>query len=369
MYENTIQYSGNIPKYPPPLSTHQAHTSKASGHPSIQFVTFQSRLNQYLAARTACNHISHQHKAISQQHSYGSKIKLSDVTAEMSQCYELTDKLKIELNDLANAKDTLTDAQWNERIAIVEHKKVTLVNLTEKYNDQNVQENIKNALKRRKKKRENIKKRKRETMEMKRFQIEKRLRIHQKIDKYLEANAHKLLKERQRIDAEQRAEEILAGVKKRKTEARKYITLIDSLIELHHVRCVQKGSDEHSEKELKRQLALLQTMWTDAIQNYEQEEEQLRKFLKTQDQYIGEWRNVLFGCDESVAIGTNPFLKSENSIKELIRIRRSWDKCIVPKNDPFGSTIPLGWITPNKNSSEKWKIYRQNNDSDEILKD
>lgn len=57
-----------------------------------------------------------------------------------------------------------------------------------------------------------------------------------------------------------------------------------------------------------------------------------------------------------------------NITKNLILFsRKSWDQCIVPFDHPFGSSIPIGWVIPKINPSEKWATYRKDATATETL--
>lgn len=336
-----------IPNYPPPpLPFALSHDSTSNS----RIDTFKERFEQYLAAREAnIQSVGGGNKQIANEN-----LKLSDATAEVRQCYELMDQIKVESASLLSENNRLTEIEWNEKMTILREKQDRMEELAGKYADPGVQAAIEIKLKRRHEKRARIQKRKRETKELRQLRIETRNEKHRLIDEWFQESARTIEKQRQRAEEEQRIERILSDVKRKKSDANKNINLMESLIELHRVRRIQKSLKEHCEHEIIDELASLKRQWQTALANYEAEEQKLRKCMKSNDLY-DEWPQILFGAGEDTQqIEMNPI----RDLDDLIRIRSAWDAFTVAPSNLCGSSIPIGWITPTERPADEWKAHK-----------
>lgn len=349
MTTNIASQSGGIyiPNYPPPplpfALSH--HDSSQVNHVN----TFKERFEHFAAHRLA--KIQNAHDASKQN--LNKNLTLCYVTDEVRQCYALIDQIKIESASLMSENNRFSDNEWNEKMTILHEKQKRMMQLTEKYTNADIQAAIEMKLKRRQEKRARIRKRKKETSELHRLRIETRTEKHRVIDEWFQEAARTIEKERQRAQDDQRIEQILSDVKRKRSEAIKNINLMNSLIELHRVRRVQKLLNDRCEHELVDELKSLKTQWQSALATYTEEEQKLRKCTKSNDLY-GEWHEVLFDAgDHTQSIEIN----SVQDVDDLIRIRSAWDAFIVAPSNVSGSSIPIGWVTPNANPSAEWKAY------------
>lgn len=225
---------------------------------------------------------------------------------------------------------------------------------THKYSDPDVQAAIETKLKRRQEKRERIRKRKKETSALRQLRIEIRNEKHRTIDEWFRETAQAIETQRQRTIEEQQIEQILSDVKQMKSKAAKNINLMESLIELHRVRRIQKSWSERCEHELVDELASLKSQWQLALASYEEEEQKLRKRMKSND-LCGEWQEVLFSASEGIQPDE---VTSIQDVNDLIRIRSMWDAFVVTPASVSGSSIPIGWITPKEDPLEEWKAFK-----------
>lgn len=336
-----------IPNYPPPpLPFAPSHDSPSNSRVDA----FKKRFEQYLVAREANIHsVVGANKQIANE-----KLKLSDATSEVRQCYELIDQLKVESASLLIEHNRLSEIEWNEKMTILREKQDQIKKLAGKYADPGVQAAIEIKLKRRHEKRARIQKRKRETKKLRQLRIETTNEKHRLIDEWFQESAQTIEKQRQRAEEEQRIERILSDVKRKKTDAARNINLMESLIELHRVRRIQKSLKERCEQVVVDELASLKQQWQTALANYEQEEQKLRKCMKSNDLY-DEWKQVLFGAGEDTQqTETNPI----RDFDDLIRIRSAWDAFIVAPSNLCGSSVPIGWITPTEKPSDEWKAHK-----------
>lgn len=349
MSTNTASQSGGIyiPNYPPPPLPFALNHHDSSQVSRIN--TFKERFKHFAVDRLA----NIQNVLDASRQNLNKSLTLCDVTDGVRQCYELIDQIKVESASLMSEKNRSTDNEWNEKMTMLHEKQNRMMQLTEKYTNADIQAAIEMKLKRRQEKRMRIRKRKKETSELRRIRIEMRTEKHRVIDEWFQEAARTIEKERQRAQDDQRIEQILSDVKRKKSEAIKNINLMDSLIELHRVRRVQKSLNDRCEHELVDELKLLKTQWQSALATYTEEEQMLRKCTKSNDLH-DEWHEVLFGAgDRTQSIEINPI----EDVDDLIRIRSAWDAFIVAPSSVFGSSIPIGWVTPNANPSAEWKAY------------
>lgn len=75
-----------------------------------------------------------------------------------------------------------------------------------------------------------------------------------------------------------------------------------------------------------------------------------------------QWLETIFGAD-SIYDDNNPLLIAERDISNFFHIRALWDQCIVPDGAPpdMGSSIPLFWALPSRNSTSQWWPYLRKN--------
>lgn len=338
-----------IPNYPPPP------VPSASGHDlalTSQVDTFRSRFDDYLANRKAI--IQETRMAAGQRQSTNEKLKLCDLTDEVREFYELMDEIKVESASMLSENNRLTEIEWNEKWTLLCKKRNRLMELAEKYTSADIQSAIEIKLKQRQEKRRRIQKRKKETSELRHLRIETRKEKHRVIDEWFEKTAQAIESQRQRAEEDQRIERILSDVKRKKFEATKNINLMDSLIELHRVRRIQKSLNDRFEHELVVELASLKAHWQSAIASYEEEEQKLRKCMTSND-FFDEWQEVLFGASEGIQQNeTCPV----QCLDDLTRVRTAWDAFIVAPSTLSGSSIPIGWITPNGCPAAEWMAYK-----------
>lgn len=336
-----------IPNYPPPpLPFAPSHDSSSNS----RIDTFNERFKHFLATRKA--NIESAHDA--SREIANDKLKLCDVTDEVRQCYELIDQIKVESATLLSENNRLSEIEWNEKMKILREKRNRMEQLAGRYANPNVQEAIEIKLNRRQEKRSRIQKRKRETGQLRQLRIETKIEKHRLIDEWFQESARSIEKQRQRSEEDLRIEGILSDVRRKKSNAVKNINLMESLIELHRVRRIQKSLKDRCEHEIVEELATLKRQWQTAFASYEEEERNLRKCMKSNDLY-DEWQQILFGaCEGSQQTANTPM----QNMEDLIRIRSAWDAFIVAPTNSCGSSIPIGWITPTENPLAEWKVHK-----------
>lgn len=363
MHTNRQHVEIFIPNYPPPgFIANNAHQPppvlfNAPPKPLNRFDIYKDRLSTSLQNRDPSTVKS---STATFQKPRKSIIKLSECTAELRQCYALIGIIKEELEKLSQNLVNLSEDKRQHKLAELNQQKEELVAIIAKYKDSGTQTEINYAIEQRKAKRHRIKLRKAETKELKRLKAKNRQQKHENIDKWFAENAQQIADERRRIQAEQKASIILSNVHQRKAEAEKYISLFDSLKELHQLRSRKKKCESFREGDIfSKEMDSLKAMWMEALRKYNEEEQRLQSFINDNSN-LNEWRSVLFGSSTE-AVSDARGSSGVRKLKELISIRKQWDAFLVPEENPFGSAIPVGWVIPNPKPSNEWKVYQRNN--------
>lgn len=91
-------------------------------------------------------------------------------------------------------------------------------------------------------------------------------------------------------------------------------------------------------------------MWSYTLEKEMETESKIRNRLKDENSIENQWMRVLFG--ESVST-----LKSSD-YESLIQRRKEWDQYLTSDTNPYGSTIPIGFVIPNTNPTTDWNQYR-----------
>lgn len=346
-----------VPNYPPPPFAPQNQSTAINSDAAVSKLATKShlysqRLQNYLNSRkNRTNKIPFKEKS-------KKGLKLSDVSNELSNSFDMIQTINAEVKELSENLSTFTDHQWNHRISALNSETYDLAKICLKYQDNQLRSDVQNSIKKRHNKRERIKKRKAETKVLKVFEAKQRARKHQEIDKWLEKNEKKIMENRQKDETKQQAQELLANIQNHKSEAEKFLLIFDSLKELHRLRNRDRVSNVENDTKFKHELEQLKQMWLDASQKYAAEEKGLRIFLDYSNNWE-EWGDVLFG-EPTIEEALFTLKKKENGLNQLIEIRKLWDSCIVPPENQFGSSVPHFWAIPSANPTHKWKAYMKN---------
>lgn len=280
--------------------------------------------------------------------SVNSECRISEAAERLLECSDAIDRLKESIASLEARKAAMPDLEWTESISAAESQLQQTIDIVTKYSSEDLQENLRQSLLRRREKRLRIRKRKEETRKMRETFAEQRKSKHEKIDRWLSAQDQKIHDAKRRAANEQRVEEILAGVKRRKSEAEKNSKSIELLKKLHRIRRRQKNLDENYEHKVVAELDELSGQWRSFLLIYEKEESDIRKFMQ-KDSVFEAWNEALFGGGEPV--------QERRNLKDLIRVRSKWDRFLVSKDALFGSSIPPGWVCPPGTPSPAWQPF------------
>jgi len=237
--------------------------------------------------------------------------------------------------------------QIRENLASEEQKEELSV-LLQLVNNQEVLNNIKKKINRRKVKRSWIKRRKIQF----RDQLKQREDKHKIIDENIRKLQTEATQERRIIEGKQEVDKVLSDAKKRLNHAKQQLELCESLYELRRLRKTQ-SSQEIDDSEFYSSITDLKEVWQKALEKYQKVYEDLESYVLQEFNYKqfveNQWNEVLFGEKTG--------FKVEKKWENLVAIRSAWDLCI----DSEGTAIPSFWVVPNSNPNEEWKEYLETN--------
>lgn len=337
-----------VPNFPPPPIDSIVISPNASKPNSN---VYKERLQSYLQ--------SHRNRPIPsniRNETLQKPLKLCELSTEMSHFFGSIEAIKANIEHLSRCAASIDSNQWDNQLAGLKSQLNELSATNQKYQNPNLLNSAKRAVEKRLKKRSRIKKQKAEFEALKNHELRNRERKHQQIDQWLNKNAQKIRENQREMENKHRAEKVLAEVKALKNDAAKYVQTFDSLKELYRVRNKDKAAGD---SDFRRELEKLKKIWLDASEKYETEEKRLRTFLNCSNN-LDEWKELVFGDGKNE--GMFSLKKNENGLTKLIEIRRQWDNFIVPDENPHGSSVPLGWATPNANPTNQWRIYLKAHD-------
>lgn len=215
----------------------------------------------------------------------------------MKRCFQLIEQIRDETTTLNSVIAKADDESWTKKIELIHEMKTELETLMTRFDDPDVINGIQTSIMKRREKRNRIKKMEMKVREMRESRFRERQIKSDQIDDCLKERIARVAERKQKIEETNRAGEILAGVTKKKNEARKYLNLLDSLVELRRVRRIQSGKSEIGERDFVERMEQLKRVWVDALANYQLEEEELRKYLVEKPNGAAEmdWQKVIFG--------------------------------------------------------------------------
>lgn len=322
----------SIPPPPPPAT------------PTQQEI-FKSRLDHFMKSRFV------QSKSPNQQRQSKRDYLISEATDKLRECCDAIEGLKSTISNLNDRKSMMSEDEWIREMSNAKLQLQNAMKIVSKYLQSNVQNVLKQKLDHRSERRSRIKKRKAETKERKKSFEEQRELEHKQIDRWLNENYQKIANEKRQKENEERIDEVLVDVRRRKSEAEKTIKSLELMMKLHRIRRNQKQNDKNYERNVIDELNEMKDQWQSFLAIYQKEENDIRKFME-KDSLFDAWNGVLF-----VAGGEDTSNEKKLSFDEFISIRSKWDCFLVSKENQFGSSIPSGWIGPPENPSAKWKQF------------
>lgn len=253
----------------------------------------------------------------------------------------------------------LPEAQWRERVSACNAAKHEICEILKTVKDADFLGRVKNDLEKRKKKRTRERRRRKEWKKEKSMREERRARLHAEADAWIRKEQAVIEREKQEENLRKDADMVLSDVRSKRNDARKYLGILQELQNLRKIKTnIARARGEKlssaAEEEFNNTIAKLTEQWTTLDREYAVEEQELKLMLKTDNEKrIEKQTKNLFDDWENVLFGTN-ILAAEQSYKDgFIMIRAAWDKFMSSESD--ATTIPVGWIVPEKPSSAAWQ--------------
>ncbi|KYM93434.1 Programmed cell death protein 7 [Cyphomyrmex costatus] len=190
---------------------------------------------------------------------------------------------------------------------------------------------------------------------------ERRARLHAEADVWIRKEQAVIEREKQEENLRKDADMVLSDVRSKRNDTRKYLGILQELQNLREIKAnIARARGEKlslaAGKAFNNTIAKLIEQWTTLDREYAIEEQELKLMLKTDNEkriekqtknLFDDWENVLFGTSILAA------KQSYKDIDSFISIRAAWDKFISSEND--ATTIPIGWIVPERPSSAAWQ--------------
>lgn len=293
-------------------------------------------------------------------------------------CLALLEKLNKIEQTLEQNVSTMSSADWKQKTIEIGAIKDEFTKIMCKFDNAEIMKYLKLSLKNRKKKRLNNRKRREYRATVKQEEMDERNRMHKEIDQWLNNKKEEVEKVKMEEEMQKDADSVLSEVTKKKSDARKQLSLISGLVKLRNIReNVANQRGEKTSLEDRRAFNVttekLVKMWENSLQTYLKEEQGLRLMLeknRTEDskqaklakerRLVEQWKSVLFGPSHAIPSNHPTFwalTAAERDLEAFIAIRKSWDTFLVSPNNENGSKIPIGWILPSDEPIEAWSQY------------
>lgn len=250
------------------------------------------------------------------------KLKLNEIKNDFININETIEHLKANENNLRQNINKFTTVEWTQSLQNLHEKQKSIELLLAKYENPLQLQKIRKIISQRKNQRSKLKHLQAQRKQHKIDIENNRQKLHQQIDAWQSKQISNEIKRKEMQQNSKRVPEILGGVTKKKLEAKKYLAVLDSLIDLRHARCVQSGKmPKIGENFFIERINRLKAVWIDALENYENDENELKKFLDTNEQTIEcDWNRVLFNVGNSGNV-KNPLLKANYNLNDFILMR------------------------------------------------
>lgn len=287
--------------------------------------------------------------------------KIATIKSALMTVTKLNKQLENVCAELEDDNVNLSELQWQEKVSACNAVKHEICEILKSIKDADFLNQVKNDLKKRKKKRVRQQRRREEWKKEKSTKEERRAKLHAEADSWIRKEQAVIEREKQEENLRRDADMILSDVRSKKSDVRKYLGILQELQNLRNIKMTiarARGEKVSSatDEAFKHNIAKLTEQWTALDHEYAIEEQELKLMLKTDNEkriekqtknLFADWENVLFGIN---------ILTAEQFYKDLdsfILIRTAWDRFISSENDT--TTIPIGWIVPEKPSSAAWQ--------------
>lgn len=286
--------------------------------------------------------------------------KIAAVKNALISVAKLNEQLEAVYAELRNNVN-LPEAQWQEKVSACNAAKYEICEILKPIKDEGFLNKIKNNLEKRKKKRTRQRLRRMEWKKEKLMKEERKAKLHEEADAWIRKEQAVIEREKQDENLRKDADMVLSDVRSKRNDTRKYLGILQELQNLRRIKmniARARGEKLSSavEEAFNDTIAKLTEQWTTLDRDYATEEQELKLMLKTDNEkriekqtknFFDDWENVLFGTN---------ILAAEQSYKDVdgfVMIRAAWDKFISSEND--ATTIPIGWIVPEKPTSAAWQ--------------
>ncbi|KAF5300135.1 hypothetical protein FQR65_LT09226 [Abscondita terminalis] len=297
-------------------------------------------------------------------------VQIHTVKDSLKNCIEVLNNLKTLQEYLKENAATMSTTDWKKKTMEIGIIKEQFSKHILQFENSDTVNKIQRVIEHRRKKRRCQKKRKKLHSDLLSKIRNDNQRAHKDIDQWLENMKEEVERAKQEENLKKDADCVLAEVTKKKSDARKSLTLISSLIKLRQVRehaATQRGEKSSLEDHnaFAKVTEHLTQIWNDALRVYSKEEQGLRMMLEQnavedtisariakEKRIIQQWENVFFGPRWIPNHIYWNLTAAEKDTETFIAIRKSWDTFLTSNSD--GSRIPIGWVVPNSHPNEDW---------------
>ncbi|XP_011298737.1 programmed cell death protein 7-like [Fopius arisanus] len=217
---------------------------------------------------------------------------------------------------------------------------------------------FKKMVEKRKKKRMRDKKRKEAWKLEKSLRDERRNNLHKQIDNWIRSKQDVIEREKQEENLRKDADLVLAEVRGKTKDARRYLQILRELQNLRKVKAVNaKARGENlsnaADESFKRIIEGLIEQWRQLDREYLIEEHGLKLMMTSDNERVinkrkrtafDDWEFAIFGRK----LG-DP--RSQRDLRHLVVTRIAWDRFVHRD----GTRIPLEWVMPESPSSGIWQ--------------
>lgn len=294
----------------------------------------------------------------------------------------LLNQLEERQNELKSNVGTMESAIWKQKSVEIGQLKDEFTKLTAQFENDALVNELQRQVVKRRKKRKSQKRKRLFQQEVKELEIEKRLKLHKDIDNWLMSMKEATECCRMEANKKKDADCVLAEVTKKKSEAKKQLSLVEALVKLRSVRetvAQHRGEKTSIEDRVAFNITTdkLNKIWQDCMKTYNREEQSLRLMLEKNAQddtqaahrakeqtLLEEWQEVLFGPKHLIPTNNPTYwalTAAERDLQTFIAIRKSWDTFLVNDSNDMGSKIPIGWVLPDDKTAveDEWNQYLQ----------
>ncbi|XP_022919433.2 programmed cell death protein 7 [Onthophagus taurus] len=300
-----------------------------------------------------------------------SPIKISSAKQSLKKCLEIIAKLEETQLELKSNVETMSTNDWKRKTVEIGNLKHEFTTLMAQFETHSLKQ-LKRIVSKRSKKRLTQKSRKANKKLERNLRLENHRKAHKEIDDWLENMKDTVERAKAEENMKKDADCVLAEVTKKKSDARKQLSLISALIKLRMVReniCTQRGEKTSLEDKSAFNITTerLTNMWEDMSKVYAKEEQGLKVMLeknasgdqlnglKRSDQLIRDWERCIFGPKFVPNQAYYGLTSAEKNMETFIAIRKSWDTFLDRGSE--GAKIPIGWVLPNENALDGWTKY------------